>query len=174
MVHQTDIVAFCLGKGIPGEVMANGGIYRWTQNDDREVPDTLSCLLDYPEDKLQINYSCYLGNAKYGYGEQFMGNEGTIEVVNRQTLTFYPETYPGVPEHVKARKEVSLTLPGNDNLAVEAHIRNWLAAIAGKEKLVAPVQAGFEAAVTGLLSTVSVKAGRKAIWDHKTEKYRLA
>ena len=103
MVHQTDVSAYVLGIAIPDEVIANGGIYRWTDaKDDREVPDTLSCLLDYKKEKMQINYSCYLGNAKQGYGEQFMGNEGTIEVISRQTLNFYPETYHGVPEHVKA------------------------------------------------------------------------
>jgi hypothetical protein len=122
---------------------------------------------------MQINYSCYLGNAKQNYGEQFMGNEGTIEVIGRQTLNFYPETYQGVPDVVKARKELSITIPNNDNLAVEAHIRNWLGAIAGKEKLIAPIQAGYEAAITGLLSTVSMKAGKKVMWDSKADKYTM-
>lgn len=171
MVHQTDVSAYVLGIAIPDEIMANGGIYRW--EDGREVPDTLSCLLDYKKEKMQINYSCYLGNSKQGYGEQFMGNEGTIEVISRQTLNFYPEAYPGIPDAVKARKELSITIPNNDNLAVEAHIRNWLAAIAGKEKLIAPVQAGYEAAITGLLSTVSMKAGKKVMWDSKADKYTM-
>ena len=41
--------------------------------------------------KFQINYSCYFGNDHYGYGEQLCGNEGTIEVMNRKDLYFYPE-----------------------------------------------------------------------------------
>jgi predicted dehydrogenase len=175
MVHQTDVIAYVLGYGIPGEVMANGNIYRWTDNDDREVPDTLTCLLDYPKEKLQINYSCYLGNVHYGYGEQFMGNEGTIEVVNRSTISYWPETYVGAPkEWATRRKEMSVTIPFNDDLAVEAHLRNLLNSIQGKEKLIAPVQAGYEAAITGLLSTVSVKSGRKVKWDNAADKYTLA
>jgi predicted dehydrogenase len=174
MVHQTDVTAYVVGKGIPHEVMANGGVYRWTKNDDREVPDTISCLLDYPPDKFHINYSCYLGNSRQGYGEQFMGDEGTIEVISRSTLNFYPEAYPGVPGHIKARKEFTQTIPNNDNLAVESHIRNWLAAIRGEEKVIAPINAGFEAAITGFLSTVSLRSGRKVKWDHKTDKYTLA
>jgi predicted dehydrogenase len=169
MVHQTDISAYVLGIAIPEEVMANGGIYRWP--DGREVPDTFTCILDYTKAKMQINYSCYLGNAHFGYGEQFMGDEGTIEVISRQTLNFYPETYPGVPEAIKARKDLSISIPGNDNLAVEAHIRNWMAAIAGKENLVSPVQAGYEAAITGLLSTVAMKTGKKVVWDNENLKY---
>jgi len=44
---------------------------------------------------------------------------------------------------------MTISLPGNDNLAVEAHIRNFLNAIRGLEKPIAPPQAGYEAAVPG-------------------------
>ena len=88
LVHQTDITNFVCGKTVPLSCMASGGIYRWTDaNDDREVPDTFSAIYEYPG-KFHINYSCYFGNENYGYGEQFMGNEGTIEVLNRQYLNF--------------------------------------------------------------------------------------
>jgi predicted dehydrogenase len=131
-------------------------------------------LIDYP-DKLHVNYSCYLGNAKFGYGEQFCGNEGTIEVINRSTLNYYPEVFaPGMKEEVKERKELTITIPRNDNLAVEAHIRNWLQSIYGFEKPIAPLQAGFEAAVIGLCSVVAYKQGRKVLWDAKENKYSLA
>jgi hypothetical protein len=174
MVHQTDITAFVLDRSFPASLVAAGGINRWVENDDREVPDTWSVLIDYP-DRLHVNYSCYLGNAKFGYGEQFCGNEGTLEIVNRSTLNYYPEVYaPGMKEEVKERKELTITIPRNDNLAVEAHLRNWIRSIHGLEKPVAPLQAGFEAAVIGLLSVVAYKQGRKVLWDAKNNKYSLA
>lgn len=174
MVHQTDITAFVMGKAIPDSVVATGGVYRWTENDDRDVPDTWSVLMDYARERFHINYSCYLGNARFGYGEQFLGNEGMIEVISRQTLNFYPEAYPGVPDRVKARKELSITIPNNDHLAVEAHIRNWFNSIRGIEKPVAPPQAGYEAAIPGFMSVLSYKEGKKVLWDHKADKYRFA
>jgi predicted dehydrogenase len=173
MVHQTDITAFVMNKSFPSSVVATGGVYRWTDKDDRDVPDTWSVLLDYP-DKFQVNYSCYLGNAKFGYGEQFLGNDGTIEVINRSTLNFYPETYNGVSDVVKARKELTVTIPGNDNLAVEAHLRNFFNAIRGTEKVIAPPQAGYEAAIPGFLSVMSYRTGKKMLWDAKTDKYSAA
>lgn len=174
MVHQTDVTAYVLNRSFPASLVASGGINRWSAGDDREVPDTWSVLIDYP-DKLHVNYSCYLGNAKFGYGEQFCGNEGTIEVVNRSTLNFYPEAFaPGMNESLKDRKELSITIPRNDNLAVEAHIRNWLNSIQGFERPIAPLQAGYEAAVIGLLSVVAYKQGRKVLWDAKNDKYTLA
>jgi len=90
LVHQTDIVNFMLDKTVPRSCMTSGGIYRWTdKTDDREVPDTLSAVYEYG-DNFHINYSCYFGNDHYGYGEQVCGNEGTIEVMNRQDLYFTP------------------------------------------------------------------------------------
>jgi hypothetical protein len=129
--------------------------------------------MDY-ESKFQINYSCYLGNERFGYGEQFMGNDGTIEVIKRQTLNFYPEAYPGVSDTIKARKELSITIPNNDHLAVEAHIRNFLNSIIGVEKPIAPPSAGYEAAIPGFMSVLSYKQGKKVLWDHKGDKYSFA
>jgi predicted dehydrogenase len=175
LVHQTDISNYVCGKTVPSSCMASGGIYRWTDpNDDREVPDTFSAIYEYPG-KFHINYSCYFGNVNYGYGEQFMGNEGTIEVLNRQILTFTPEKFGGkAPAHIAARKEVRIERPGNDNLAVEAHITNWLDAIRGKAKLIAPVQVGQQAAISGHMATLSFRNNKKVLWDEKTNKYRFA
>lgn len=175
LVHQTDITNFVCGKALPHSCVASGGIYRWADAaDDREVPDTFSALYEY-NDKFHINYSCYFGNVKYGYGEQFMGNEGTIEVLNRQILTFTPEAFGGKPPaHVAARKELKIELPGNDNNAVQGHIKNWLEAIRGKEKLIAPVQVGQQAAISGHMATLSFRNNKKVLWDERKNSYKFA
>jgi predicted dehydrogenase len=175
LVHQTDITNFVCGKTVPASCMASGGIYRWTQNDDREVPDTLSAIYDY-HDPFHINYSCYLGNAHYGYGENFLGDEGTIEVLNRQTLNFYPEKFRGkggvdaTPPAIAARKELHIDLPGNDNKAVEAHIHNFLEAIRGNAKVIAPPEVGQQAAISGHMATLSYRSSKKVLWDDNTRK----
>ena len=172
LVHQTDITNFVMGKTVPTSCMASGGIYRWTdKDDDRDVPDTLSALYEYP-DKFHINYSCYFGNDNYGYGEQFLGDEGTIEVMNRSLLTFSPQKFGGKPPaHVASRKDMKVELPGNDNLAVEAHLRNLIEAVQGKATLVAPVEVGQQAAVSGHMATLSLRNNKKVIWDDKARKY---
>ncbi len=173
LVHQTDITNFVCGKTEPTSCMASGGIYRWTQ-DDREVPDTLSAIYEYPN-KFHINYSCFFGNDWFGYGEQFMGGEGTIEVLNRQILNYYPEKFGGKPPaKVAARKPINIHLPGNDIPAVQNHVKNLFEAIAGKAKLIAPARAGQQAAVGGHLATLSYKNGKKVLWDEKSQKYRFS
>ena len=91
-------------KTVPNSCMASGGIYQWTKagfQDDREVPDTLSALYEYP-DRFHLNYSCFFGNDQYGYGEQFMGQKGTIEVMDRQNLHFYSQ-----PKFIRGAKPFS-------------------------------------------------------------------
>jgi len=172
LVHQTDITQFVLGKPAPLSCMASGAILRWTE-DDREVPDTLGAIFEYP-DGFHVDYSCYFGNDHYGYGEQFMGNEGTIEVLNRQYLNFYPEKLGGkAPERVAARKELSIALPGNDTKAVEAHIRNFFESIRGREKVIAPLDAGQRANISGHLATLSFRHHQKVFWDEKQRQYRV-
>lgn len=173
LVHQTDITNFVCGKTVPHSCVASGGIYRWP-NDDREVPDTLSAVYEYP-DRFHINYSSYFGNEHYGYGENFMGDEGTIEVLNRQVLNFYPESFRGkAPEKIKARQEIHLDLPGNDNKAVESHIRNFIEAVQGKAKIVADPVIGQQAAISGHMATLSLRNSKKVIWDDKAQKYHFA
>ncbi|HEX3742664.1 MAG TPA: Gfo/Idh/MocA family oxidoreductase [Bryobacteraceae bacterium] len=171
LVHQTDIAQFVLGKSAPASCMATGATLRWTA-DDREVPDTLSAIFEY-DGGFHLNYSCYFGNDRYGYGEQFMGNEGTIEVLNRQYLNFYPEKFAGQPPaHIAARQQMSLALPGNDTKAVEAHLRNFLQAVRGTEQPIAPLDAGQRANVSGHLATLSLQHNRKVFWDQATRTWR--
>jgi predicted dehydrogenase len=175
MVHQTDVTAYVCSKEFPLQAMASGGVYRWTgANDDREVPDTFGAIFEYPN-KFHINYSCYFGNDHFGYGEQFCGNEGTIEVNSRENLSFWPESFKGKPPaKIAARKPLTMQIPGNDNNAVAAHIRNWIESIRGEAKLIAPVEAGNVAAITGHLATLRIKNKKVVLWDAKNMKYSFA
>ena len=175
LVHQTDIVNFMLGKTTPASCMASGAIYRWTDaNDDRDTPDTFSAIYEYPG-KLQINYSCYFGNVHYGYGEQLMGNEGTIEVLNRQDLYFHPETYRGVSDAVKNKPALHLNAAKDFKEADGAinHFRNFINAVLGKEQVIAPPDVGQQAAISGHMATLAYKNQKKVVWDDKTNRYRF-
>jgi predicted dehydrogenase len=175
-VHQTDIVNFMLDKTVPRSCMASGGIYRWTdKNDDREVPDTLSAIYEYG-DNFHINYSCYFGNEKYGYGEQVCGNEGTIEVMNRQDLYFTPEAFKGkAPASVKARQPIHVNGKNDFNEGDGAinHFRNFIQSVLGNEKPIAPPPVGQQAAISGHMATLSFKNQKKIVWDEAANTYHF-
>jgi len=172
LVHQTDISNFVLNKTVPMSCMASGGIYMWGAPDDREVPDTLSAIYEYP-DKFHLNYSCYFGNDYFGYGEEFMGHEGTLRVLNRQTLDYYPQQYGGKPIKDRAEVHMHYLKDFKQPDATADHIHNFLMAVLGKEKAIAPARAGQIAAIPGHLATLSYKNNKKAWWDEKTEKLRF-
>ena len=180
LVHQTDIVNFMLGKTVPKSCMASGGIYRWTDPaDDRDVPDCLSAVYDY-SDKMQLNYSCYLGNEFFGYGEEIMGNEGTIRVMNREDLYFEPESYNSrranapnrAPEAIKARAAIHINgqQEYKERDGAINHFRNFIQSVLGKEQVIAPPTVGQQAAISGHMATLSLKNQKKTVWDEAAQK----
>ena len=184
LVHQTDIVNFMLSKTVPKSCMASGGIYRWTdQTDDRDVPDCLSAVYDY-SDKMQLNYSCYLGNEFFGFGEEICGNEGTLRVMNRQDLYFEAESYNSrranspnrAPEAIKARAAIHINglQEYKESDGAINHFRNFIQSILGKEQPIAPPPVGQQAAISGHMATLSYKNQKKAIWDEAGQKVRYA
>jgi predicted dehydrogenase len=184
LVHQTDIVNFMLGKTVPRTCMASGGIYRWTdKSDDRDVPDTFSAIYDY-SDKLQINYSCYLGNEFFGYGEELCGNEGTIRVMNRQDLYFEPESYNSrrpnaanrAPEPIKSRQAIHINgvQEFKESDGAINHFKNFIESIRGNEQPIAPPPVGQQAAISGHMATLSFKNQKKIVWDEAANKYHFA
>ena len=184
LVHQTDIVNFMLSKTVPSSCIASGGIYRWTGNgDDRDVPDCLTAVYDYA-DKLQVNYSCYLGNEFFGYGEEVCGNEGTIRVLNRSDLYFEHETYnsrrPGAqdraPAPIRSRAAIHINGPEEYHEADGAinHFKNFIQAILGKEQVIAPPTIGQQAAISGHMATLAYKNQKRVLWDDAAKKVRFA
>jgi len=167
-----------LGVHAPKSVVASGGSYYWdaVDKEPREVPDTMTAVFEYPE-KFEINYSCMFANQHYGYGEQFFGSEGTMEVMNLQDLNVYPENYgKDTPERVKLRPEIHVNATkdlGQANPTGD-HIKNFINAVKNGEPLHCDARCGHEAAVTGHLATMSFRRERKIYWDAVNGKYRDA
>jgi hypothetical protein len=147
------------------------------KGDNREVPDTLSALYEYPG-QFHLNYSCFFGNDQYGYGEQFMGYKGTIEVMDRMNLHFIPQ-----PKFIRGAKPFSTQTTELHLNAVKDfdqpdatadHVRNFINAVLGKEKAIAPARAGQIAAIPGHMATISYRNGSKrTTWDEKAEKLKI-
>lgn len=164
-VHLIDIVNFMCDKKVPISCVASGGIYRW--KDGRDVPDTLSAIYEYPGD-FQLNVRSYFGNDHDGFGERLCGNEGTIEVLNRQDLYFNPELLKGkASETVKSHTPLHLNGMRDYNEPDGAinHFRNFVQAVLGEEKIVTPPDIGHRGAIAAHMATLSFKSGKKVIWD---------
>jgi predicted dehydrogenase len=174
MTHQIDGVHMVMGENAPTDVYATGGIYQW--NDGREVPDTFNAILTYKSGFI-VDYCSFFSNQHYGYGEQYLGSEGTLEVMNNRSLAFYPEklTEAGkdvTPERVKARAAVSLEAKdiGFPNEPTPVHLENFYDCVKSRKTPNCPLEIGDQAAVPCHLATMSLRERRQVRWDAAARK----
>ncbi len=75
--HEFDAINQLLRIGIPHSVVSSGGIYYW--KDNREIPDVLHCVFEYPHRDMSLVYSATLANSK-NRGRVFMGHDASMEL----------------------------------------------------------------------------------------------
>jgi predicted dehydrogenase len=62
--HEYDAINQVMNLGIPTSVTATGGIYYW--KDDRNTPDVMQALFEYPEKDLMLTYDATLASSSTG------------------------------------------------------------------------------------------------------------
>jgi predicted dehydrogenase len=82
--HEYDAINQLLGIGIPKSVSSLGGVYYW--KDNRDMPDVLTSVFDYPEKELTMTYSATLGNS-FSRGRRIMGHDATMELGRSMKVT---------------------------------------------------------------------------------------
>ncbi len=176
MTHQLDATQMVTGDSAPLTVIAQGGIYLW--NDGREVPDTWHSVLQYKD--FTVDYTCMFGNSRFGYGEQFLGSEGTLEVMDLRTLTFTPEKFieggkDVTPEKIRARAAITIEAKDLDPADPTAlHLKNFFDCTKSRKPANCPMEAGEQAATPCHLSVVAFQKKRQVSWDAAARKATLA
>jgi predicted dehydrogenase len=89
--HQVDVANWVFGAE-PASVVGLGGIDYW--KDGRETNDNVEAVFEYPGGR-KLAYSSILCNAHYGFEEQIMGDQGTLETTLGKVI-YYRETVPHV------------------------------------------------------------------------------
>lgn len=80
-IHQFDVISWALRK-LPVSVQGFGGIQHWNrteenQTDDRNVADTMQCVLEYPGG-VRLSYDATLANSFDGMYHLLMGADSSI------------------------------------------------------------------------------------------------
>jgi predicted dehydrogenase len=168
MVHQIAWIITALDLKEPVAASMMGGVF--SEKDGRQVPDTISVTLEYPNDVVVLWQSTF-SNSRYGLGEHFLGRDGTIEHVSGATdmvtgkytggINYYPE---------------KMNCPDGNALKGEAagvnHMQNWMDCIRSRSKKTnAPVEVGYLSAVAAHMSNLSYRTkGRITLEEAKTMK----
>jgi predicted dehydrogenase len=103
-VHLITATHTLMGVSMPSKVFGMGGVYRWK---DREVPDQMSAVVDYPEG-FTLNLASTANNAHASPPLTILGTEGALEFyANRLVVHHEPllEYYTYSTNHFSAAQK---------------------------------------------------------------------
>ena len=191
--HEFDAVNQLLRIGIPKSAVSSGGIYYW--KDNRDMPDLLHCVFEYPERNLTLLYSATLANSR-SRGRVFMGHDASMELGSAISITadgdstrykkqiesglidpsgpmvsFNPNS--GKIDAVTSATEKyyaarGLTTTNINGLQVDItylHIKEWIDCIRNGKTPSANIERAFEEGVACLMAHKSYIEKRRTEWD---------
>ncbi len=185
-VHFLDLIQWGLGKDRPLSVTAIGGKY--ALQDNREIPDTMEVLWEYPHGTL-VTFSHFDCNAapiiakERGFLAEFRGTKGTMYV--------YFDGYEIVPERnaslpTAANNPVDRTLErtyrdsfrpameakaGKGSADPRFHIRNFLDCIKSRAKCNCDVETAHRSTTTAIIGNIAHKTSTHLRWNAAGERF---
>jgi predicted dehydrogenase len=196
--HEFDAVNQLLRIGIPKSVVSSGGIYYW--KDDRDMPDTLHCVFEYPDRDLTLLYSASLANSR-SRGRIFMGREASMELGSSISITADGESLkykkqieaglidPSGPmisfnptsgkidavtsateKYYASRGLTTTTINGRQVDVTHLHIREWIDCIREGGTPSANMDRAYEEGIACLMAHRSYLEHRRTEWDPVNKK----
>jgi predicted dehydrogenase len=191
--HEFDAVNQLLRVGIPKTAVSSGGIYYW--KDDRDMPDLLHCVFEYPDRDLTLLYSASLANSR-NRGRVFMGHDASMELGGSISITADGDSTrykkqieaglidPSTPmvsfnpnsgkidavtsateKYYAARGLTTTTINGREVDVTYLHIKEWIDCIRNGAIPSANIERAFEEGVTCLMAHKSYVEKRRVEWD---------
>ena len=191
--HEFDAVNQLLEIGIPHSVVSSGGIYYW--KDNREIPDLLNCVFEYPDRDLTLLYSGCLANSR-NRGRVFMGRDASMELGSSVSIfadsdsTRYKkqiesgEIDPSTPmlslspgsgsvdavssataRYFASRGLVTTSIDGHEVDLTYLHIKEWIDCIRHGGIPSANIERAYEEGVACLMANQSYREKRRVEWD---------
>jgi len=191
--HEFDAVNQLLNIGIPHSVVSSGGIYHW--KDNREIPDVLHCVFEYPDRDLSLIYSADLANSR-SRGRVFMGTDASMDlggslniIVDNDSIryskmikdgTIDPSTplvlFGGGSDKIDAvssatqkyyasRGLTTTIINGHEVDVTHLHIKEWVNCIRNGATPSCNIDRAFEEGMTCLMAHKSYIEKRRVTWD---------
>ncbi|HXH06848.1 MAG TPA: Gfo/Idh/MocA family oxidoreductase, partial [Vicinamibacterales bacterium] len=188
-VHHIDIIHWAMDVRAPLAAAAAGGKFHLTDN--RETPDTLEAVYEYPGFVMTYSHRALNARAPWGrsYGIEFYGTDGTL-FLDRGGYEIFPEAPPDwgppEPQYLVQMREASTPPPiqrrrlrrvartalayGEGSEQNLSHIRNFLDCLKSRERPVSDVEIGHLSTAAAHLGNVAFRTGRKIRWDAEGER----
>lgn len=196
--HEFDAVNQLLRIGIPKSVVSSGGIYYW--KDNREMPDSLHCVFEYPERELTLLYSGNLASSR-SRGRVFMGHDASMELGNNiiinadrnstkykkgiasgkidtdsPMLTYNPQAgqidavSSASVKYYASRGLTTTTLNGRQVDVTHLHLREWLNCIRNGGTPSVNIDMAYQEGIAGIMAHLSYVEKRRVEWDNVKKK----
>jgi predicted dehydrogenase len=191
--HEYDAVNQLMNIGIPKSAVASGGIYYW--KDNRDMPDLLQAVFEYPDKDLTLMYSGCLSSARQR-GRVFMGHDASMELgssvqitVDYDSTKYKQQIQDGVIEtngpiltvspgsgtldavtsaterYYSSRGLTSTVVNGRDVDVTYLHIKDWIDCIRNGGTPNCDIEKAYVEGVTILMAHKSYVEKRRVEWD---------
>jgi len=153
MVHQIGWIIGALDLGLPSAAYMSGGVF--SEKDGREVPDTISVTLDYPND-LVVAWQSTFSNSRFGLGVRILGSDGAVEWLAGTTDMVSGKSLSGwsySPE--KANRPDGEAIKGESSGV--NHYENFVECVRLRKEPNASVELGYRSAIAAHMANLSYR-----------------
>jgi len=161
MIHQISWIMSALDLQIPTAAVMSGGVF--SEKDGRQVPDTISVTLEFPQDVI-VHWQSTFSNNRYGLGEHILGSDGTIEHIageqdmvtgkSKDATRYFPE---------KVNRPEGAALVGNT--PDQNHMANFVDCVRSRKQPNASVEIGYLSAVAGHMANLAYRRKERITWE---------
>lgn len=156
MVHFIDLVHYVTGARVPHSVMAMGGKFRF-KDDEYTCPDSIECVLEYPDEGFLVRYNSTFGTNANSY-LKFIGTKGVMDASRWDKPWIVSGEGSSEPDRIQ---------PGTTIPEVESthHMKNFFDCVRSRQAPNAPIQAGYSHAIATLMAEESFARGSRMVYD---------
>ena len=161
MVHQVAWIMSVLDLPLPTAAYMSGGVF--SEQDGREVPDTIVVTLDFPNN-LVWTWQSTFSNRHYNLGERILGSDGTIEhgwAASEMAGGEEGEYVHYFPEKVNRPQGTALAGQTKD----QNHMANWIDCVRSRRTPNAQVELGYKSAVASHMANLSYRRKQRVTLD---------
>jgi predicted dehydrogenase len=183
-VHYLDVIHWALGHDAPLAVTAMGG--RYAGFDNREVPDTLEVLWQYPGNTL-VTFSQYNATAApaglHGGEVEFRGTKGTLYLQGRgykvvpdvlspnEVTARTPTDRAQERGYRKGAKAVIKPLEAKGSAETTEHARNFLDCVKSRKPCTCDIEVGHRDTSAALVARIALQLKAHLEWDRNAERF---
>ena len=161
--HFLDLVHYVTGAKFPASCVAAGGTFTWKDEHKFTCPDHVSALWIYPEG-FMVEFTVNYGNSA-GNSFKILGDQGTIDMAKWHAPVLSAEGGSKNKGVIRGEKPV-------EPVARPDHFLDWLQCLRTRGTPNAPIEAGYQHAVAGLMAVKAFDTGRRQIYDAEKREIR--